>query len=462
MRPSIWQDHSSRRQKPMKKIVILGAGRSATACIRYLLDRSAENGWTVTVGDLDLEQAERKIGGHSSGEAVPFDIKDRNLRQELLGGADCVISLLPARMHPLIARTCLDLGKHLVTASYVSDSLRRLHSRAKKKGLVFLNEVGLDPGIDHMSAMRIIDRIKEQGGRITCFDSSTGGLIAPASDDNPWHYKFTWNPRNVILAGHGGARFLHHDQYKFIPYHQLFKRTEIVSIPGWGDFEIYGNRDSLKYQQTYGLENISTMFRGTIRRPGFCESWDIFVQMGMTDDSYFMNDSETMTYREYTNRFMKFDPTLSVEEKLERDMGLVPDSAVIERLRWTGIFDDKPIGLKKATPAHVLQHLLEEKWSLKPDDRDMIVMLHRIGYTLQGEEHGIVSHLVVEGEDPDNTAMSKTVGLPVAIAARLIMENKVKSRGVLLPLERDIYDPILDELKEHGIRFIEEQRNFFI
>ena len=446
----------------MKKIIILGAGRSATACIRYLLDRSAKNGWTIIVGDIDLEQAERKIGGHSNGKAVPFDIKDRNLRQELLGEADCVISLLPARMHPLIARTCLDLGKHLVTASYVSDSLRRLHSRAKKKGLIFLNEVGLDPGIDHMSSMRIITRIREQGGHITCFDSSTGGLIAPVSDDNPWRYKFTRNPRNVILAGQGGARFLHHGQYKFIPYHQLFKRTEIVSIPGWGEFEIYGNRDSLKYQQTYGFEDISTMFRGTIRRPGFCETWDIFVQMGMTDDSYFMSKSETMTYREYTNRFMKYDPELSVEDKLGRDMGLAPDSAIMERLRWTGIFDDRPIGIKKATPAQVLQHLLEEKWSLKPDDRDMIVMLHRIGYTIQGEEHGIVSHLIVEGENPDNTAMAKTVGLPVAIATRLIMENKVKPRGVLLPLDRDIYDPILDEMKEHGLRFIEEQSHFCI
>ena len=446
----------------MKKIIILGAGRSATACIRYLLDRSEKNDWTIIVGDIDLKQAERKIGDHRNGKAVLFDIKDRSLRQELLGKADCVISLLPARMHPVIARTCLDLGKHMVTASYVSDAMRKLHARAKKKGLIFLNEVGLDPGIDHMSAMKIIDRIRSRGGRITCFDSSTGGLIAPASDDNPWHYKFTWNPRNVILAGQGGARFLHHGQYKFIPYHQLFKRTELVSIPGWGDFEIYGNRDSLKYQKTYGLEDISTMFRGTIRRPGFCETWDIFVQLGMTDDSYLMADSESMTYREYTNRFMKFDPRFAVEEKLARNMNLAPDSEIMDRLRWTGIFDDRPIGLDKASPAQVLQALLEEKWRLKSDDRDMIVMLHRIGFELDGKESGVVSSLVVEGENQDSTAMARTVGLPVGIAARLVLEEKISSRGVLLPLEKDIYNPILDELEEHGIRFIEENKIFCI
>ncbi len=336
--------------------------------------------------------------------------------------------------------------------------MQAMDQEAKSKGLLFLNELGLDPGIDHMSAIKLIHHLKEQGAAIEGFESFTGGLIAPESDNNPWHYKFTWNPRNVILAGQGGAvKFLHNGRYKYIPYHKLFDRTEIIHIDGYGDFEGYANRDSLKYIDLYGLQGVKTMYRGTFRRPPFCKAWHVLAQIGATDDSYVMEDSENMTYRDFINTFLKYREKDSVEIKLAYYLGIDVDGDEMRLLTWAGLFEKKKIGLKRATPAQILQHLFEQKWALESGDKDMIVMWHLFNYRLNGEVHRLESAMVVLGDDQLNTAMAKTVGLPIGFAAKHILNGNIQARGVCLPLQADIYEPILQELEAFDIRFIEKQ-----
>jgi saccharopine dehydrogenase-like NADP-dependent oxidoreductase len=444
----------------MKRILVLGAGLSTTSLIRYLLEKSGDHEWQVTIGDIDLNRARKKIGGHPNAIAVNFDIFNEEQRDLFISSSDIVISMLPARMHQLVAGICLKHRKHLVTASYVSEEIKQMDEQARKLGILFLNEIGLDPGLDHMSAMKMIDRIKSEGGKPDIFESNTGGLVAPGSDNNPWRYKFTWNPRNVILAGQNGARFLHNGKFKYIPYHKIFQRYEIIKVLDLGEFEVYPNRDSLKYKEEYGLDEISTMFRGTIRRPGFCDAWDALVQIGATDDSYVVEFPGEMTYRDFTNSFIAYNITDPLETKLARYLNIPPEGEVMKKLEWLGLFDRKPVGIKNLTPARILQHLLQEKWKLDPADKDMIVMQHQFEYLLGDKRKRIVSSLVVIGKDSHETAMSVTVGLPLGIAVKLILEGKILSTGVRIPTTPEFYDPILSELEEYGIRFIETGDNF--
>jgi len=442
----------------MRKIFIIGAGLSSSTLIKYLLDNSEEQNWKVLIGDLSVDSANKKINGHPNGEAIKFDINDANLRDKLISEADIVVSMLPASMHYSVAEACIRFGKNMVTASYVSDEIKALDEQAKEKGLLLLNEIGVDPGIDHMSAMQVIDRIKEQGGEITEFESNTGGLVAPKYDNNPWNYKFTWNPRNVVVAGQGTAsQFLHNGKYKYIPYHKLFERTERINILDLGEFEAYPNRDSLQYQKLYGLENVRTMFRGTIRRPGFSRAWNVFVQLGATYDNFIYEDSEHHTYREFINSFTKYCVKKDIEQKIAEYLNLDPESAIMYKIRWTGIFEDKVIGLKKATPAKILQHLLEQKWKMDEDDKDMIVMQHKFVYELNGKKKRLLASMIVYGEDQTHTAMSITVGTPVAIAVKMILNGKITAKGVKIPIEKNIYEPILKELEDYKMKFVEEE-----
>jgi saccharopine dehydrogenase-like NADP-dependent oxidoreductase len=440
----------------MQTILVLGAGLSSTSLIKYLLEHAGRS-WKVRVGDINLEHALAGIGDHPSGEAFRFDAHQAPMREEEIRNADVVISLLPAGLHHMVAETCVELGKNMVTASYLSPAIKKLDRAAREKGIVLMNECGLDPGIDHMSSMQMIARINDEGGRLIAFESSTGGLVAPGFENNPWQYKFTWNPRNVVLAGSEGARFLHNGKFKYIPYHKVFSRFETITVPGFGAFEVYGNRDSLTYRDTYGLHNLETMFRGTIRRPGFCEAWDIFVQLGATDDSYVMEDTEHMTYREFVNSFMAYETAVPVESKLARYLGFREDSEMMDRLRWLGIFEEKKIGVPGLSPARVLQKILEEKWRLDPGDKDMIVMQHQFDFILEGVHRKRNATMVYIGQDTRQTAMSMTVGLPLALTARLILEGRYSLTGVQLPTHPDIYNPVLSELADHGIRFVEEE-----
>ena len=441
----------------MKNILVIGAGRSAPTLIKYLLEQSGNNDWRVKVGDILLDLASERINGHENGRAIAFDVLDSQQRQKEISVADVVVSMLPPSMHIDVAKDCVELGKHMVTASYVSDEMNDLNEAAKKKGVVLLNEIGVDPGLDHLSSMDILEKIKAKGGLLTSFESFTGGLVAPESDNNPWNYKFTWNPRNVVLAGQEVVKFIQEGKYKYIPYHKVFNRIEKININGYGSFEGYANRDSLKYREVYGIDDIPTLYRGTLRRPGFCRAWDLFVQLGATDDSYTMENTEKMTHREFINSFVFYHPGDSVKLKVAYHMGIGIESDELEKLTWLGLFDDTVVGLKNATPAQILQHILEKKWTLEPDDKDMIVMMHRVFYKINGSLKRLISELVVKGDDSTYTAMAKTVGLPMAIATKHIANGVINSPGVLLPITKEIYEPTLKELSQYGIEFVERE-----
>lgn len=443
----------------MRNILIIGAGRSATSLIDYLLDKSVAENLHLTIGDLSAELAEKKTKGHPNATPIAFDIFNEQQRKEQISRADIVISMLPAHLHLEVAKDCITYKKHMVTASYISPAMQELDEQVKANGLVFMNEIGLDPGIDHMSAMKILDSIREQGGKVMLFESFCGGLVAPESDNNLWNYKFTWNPRNVVLAGQGGAaKFIQEGNYKYIPYNKLFRRTEIMDVEGYGRFEGYANRDSLKYRSVYGLEDAHTLYRGTLRRVGFSKSWNMFIQLGMTDDTYIMDNSETMSYRDFVNAFLPYHPSDSVELKLRHILKIDQDGSQWQKLEELDLFNpNKIVGLPNATPAQILEKILSDKWTLSPDDKDMIVMYHKIGYELNGKKEQIDATMVCIGENQTYTAMAKTVGLPVAMAALRILNGEITTPGVQLPITKEVYEPILTELEEFGVVFNEKQ-----
>lgn len=442
----------------MKKILVIGAGRSSSSMIKYFLQHAAKENWFVRVGDMNLELAQEKVGNSKFGEAFKFNALNPGERWQELQGKDLVVSMLPASLHVEIVKDCIKQGIHVITPSYISNEMKALDEEAKKAGVLVMNEIGVDPGMDHMSAKKILDDITEQGGKLDSFESFTGGLVAPESDNNPWNYKFTWNPRNVVIAGQGGAaKFIQEGQYKYIPYHKLFRRTEIIEIDGFGKFEGYANRDSLKYRSIYELDDIPTIYRGTLRRVGFCRAWNMFVQLGATDDSYVLEGSENMTYRDFINSFLAYDPHNSVELKLRYYLNIEQDDYVWEKLEWLGIFSDKKVGLKDATPAQILQKILEDKWTLEENDKDMIVMWHKFTYWLNNEFKEIHSSLVYIGADQTYTAMSDTVGLPVAICAKMILNGTITMTGVQLPIYREIYEPVMNELETLGMKYVEKQ-----
>lgn len=441
----------------MNNILVIGAGKSSSTLIKYLLENAKQEDWKILVSDRDKQSIIDKTKNHELSEAIEIDILDASLREPLIERSDVVISMLPARFHMDVINDCIRFKKHVITPSYVNDEIRALDEEAKNAGIIIMNELGLDPGIDHMSAMRILDKIRERGDEIKYFESFTGGLIAPASDDNPWNYKFTWNPRNVVIAGQGSAaKFIQHGRYKYIPYNRLFRRSEVIELNGYGRFEGYANRDSLKYRSIYGIENIPTIYRGTLRRVGFGRAWNYLVQLGATDDSYLMEGSGSMTHRDFVNSFLPYNPHDSVELKFRHYMKIDQDDEVWDKLLWLGLFEKTPIGLDKdATPAQILQKIMEKKMHLGPDDKDMIIMYHKIGFEGNGVHKEVKSWLVAIGEDQTYTAMSDTVGLPLGIFTKYLLRGDIKSRGVQLPIHKEVYNPVLDELETYGIKFQE-------
>ena len=376
-----------------------------------------------------------------------------------------MISMLPAFMHMDVLKDCLRLKKHVITPSYVPDALWPMDAEFKQAGLIVLNEMGLDPGIDHMSAMRILDRIRSEGGTMEVFESYCGGLVAPESDDNLWGYKFSWNPRNVILAGQGGsAKYIDGGVTKYIPYHKLFQRTVQVHVPGFGSFDGYANRDSLKYRSHYGIDGIPTLKRGTLRKAGFSIAWDTFVQLGCTDDSFIMELGADATWSDYMNAFLPPAAGRDTRTNLAYYLNLNPEGEVMKKLDELRIFGPdlngsagERIGKSGLSPAGLLQHLLEQRWVLGPNDKDLVVMWHRFRYTKDEQAHEIHASLAVVGQDQTYTAMARTVGLPIAMACKLVLNGKLADRGVLLPLKPAIYDPVLDELEDHGVVFDERE-----
>ena len=437
---------------------MLGAGRSTSVLIHYLLEHASQWSAVITVGDQSYEAALAKVENHSSGNAVAFDAMNEPLRKEQIAGHDIIVSMLPPAMHLLVAQDCIHFKKHLLTASYVSPELQLLNEEVKKAGLLFMCEMGLDPGIDHMSAMKIIHGIQMNGGEIISFKSGTGGLVAPEYDDNPWHYKITWNPRNVVLAGQSTAQYLENGIQKFVPYHRIFTTTEKFKITNFGKFEAYPNRDSLAYISKYRLSGIKTILRLTLRKEGFCEAWDALVQLGLTEDSYVLPKTNHMTYSEWLEGYLPEKKKWKGKSLRTRvSKFLDAKDGTIERMEWLGLFSNEKIPLESGTPAQILQELIERKWRMEPADNDMIIMRHEIDYILEGKKLNNVSTLILKGEDATHTAMAKTVGLPLGIMVRLLLQYEVFLTGVHIPVMTQVYEPVLKELETYGINFRDEE-----
>ncbi len=499
----------------MKKILLFGAGKSATILIDYLISNAEKEGWHLTVVDADINLAQSKIGLSPFGKAVSFDINNDADRSASISEADIVISLLPPSLHSIVAKTCIRLNKNLLTASYIDDEIRNLQPEIAGRQLLFLCEMGLDPGIDHMSAMKIFDKIRAEGGDIFSFRSHCGGLVAPESDDNPWHYKISWNPRNILLAGKSGAHYRENGEEKNVKYEELFTADRMVEIPEAGYFCWYPNRDSLSYAPLYGLENAKTFIRTTLRHPDFMFGWKNVIDLKLTDETplYEMNGKTLMDFFKAhmeKNGFgdwlqkklsERFDQTKELLEKLmelveaekeaedsggdvDKDFMVVgkdgnlqnmdlekikTDAAEIvahkmheanltlKQLFFLGMDDDETrVNKGFCSAADVMELALQKKLALQPQDKDMIIMLHEIGSEVKGHKSEIRSSLVVKGEDGLRTAMAKTVGLPLGIAAKFILNGTIQLTGLHIPTNKEIYEPVLKELEEHGIKFHEE------
>ncbi len=499
----------------MKEILLFGAGKAATVLIEYIIENTAQENWKLTVVDADLGLAQSKIGNAGRASAISFDIHNSEERVRHIKHSDIVISLLPAALHYLVAQDCVACNKDLLTASYVDEHIKRLQPEIEKRKLLFLGEMGLDPGIDHMSAMKVINEIHEKGGEITSFKSHCGGLVAPESDDNPWHYKISWNTRNVVLAGKAGAHFRENGAEKKLPYEALFTADRLVDIPEIGYLSWYPNRDSLSYSKTYGLESASTFIRTTLRHPDFMYGWKNIIDLKLTDETpQYETDGKSLyeLFREHMDqhgfgewlgekineRFSKTKETLEnlmklleAEQEAENEGESLPDSflsadkegnlenieigdvknkaaafvahnmhetnLILKQLFFLGL-DDKETIVNKGlcSAADILQFALEKKLALRPYDKDMIVMLHEFEYLLNGKKSFVNSLLVVKGEESVHTAMAKTVGLPLGIAAKLILNGKIRLTGLHIPTSKEIYEPVLKELETQGIKFQEE------
>ena len=441
----------------MRKILIVGAGKSSPYLIKYLLDNSQKEELKLHIVDLSTNHL-LKYQKNNRCRVSSINLSNEEERDKFISEVDLVISMLPAKFHIILAKTCIKFKKNLLTASYVSDEMKTLDNEIKNNGLLFLNEMGLDPGIDHMSAKKIIDNLIKKGSKINSFKSYTGGLIAPESDNNKWNYKFTWNPRNVILAGQGvPAKYIENKKYKYITYNRLFKTTEKIKIKGYGEFEVYPNRDSLKYRNIYSLNNIETMIRGTIRKVGFSESWNMFIKLGLTNDDFKISNSKGMSYRDYLNCFLPFDKNLSIEDKLAKVLSISKNDKNWNKLTEIDIFSSaRKIPLENASPAEVLEFILKDSWKLEKQDKDMIVMYHEFEYENKTRsKEKVLSTMVCKGDDDVYTAMAKTVGLPLAISSLLILNDKINLNGIQTPLYSNIYNPVLEELRKFGINFEE-------
>lgn len=441
-----------------KVILVLGAGRSSSSLIAHLLGQAEVEGWEIHVGDLSLAAAEAKVGNHACGVAFALSGEDNSERDARIASADLVISMLPAFMHVEVARVAIAAGVNVITPSYVSPEMKALDAEARAAGVLVLNEVGLDPGIDHMSAMQVIDEIRAKGGRMVGFASYCGGLVAPASDDNPWHYKLSWNPRNVVLAGQGGsATFLDQGRVRVVPPHRTFQTLTPIEVDGRA-YDGYPNRDSLGYRELYGLHDVETLVRGTLRCAGFSPSWDVLVQLGMVRDDATLTWAEGISWADWTRTFLPADAEVgrTVRDAVRHVTGAGEDD--LDRLAWLGLFDeasgpDRVTG----TPAQIVEALVTVKWVLRPEDRDMIVMWHRFDYELNGERKARTSSLCLEGKDSVFTAMSDTVGLPMALAVKPLLNGEFGTTGVDVPMSRTYYEPLLKGLEELGIRFVEQE-----
>jgi len=438
----------------MKKVLVLGAGLVTRPLVRYLLDQPD---FHVTVATRTVSKADALVTGRPRGTTLTLLADDTEKLAKLINEHDLAVSLLPAPLHPVVADLCIKHRKHMVTTSYLSPAIKALDGPAREAGVTILNEIGVDPGIDHMSAMRIIEDVKARGGRIVSFRSYCGGLPAPEANDNPFGYKFSWSPRAVCTAGKSSARFREDGKQVDIPGPELFTCVHPLYVEGIGQLEAYPNRDSLGYVELYGLEGIETMFRGTLRYPGWCETLKKIVDLGLLDETPITYPAGT-TYAQFVGQFLKSRPSGDARKDLAAQLGLDAASPILDRLEWLGLFSDETIAItgKETTPLDVLGSRMEQKMKYQPGERDMIVLCH---YFVAGFESGpderITSTMIDYGQPGGDSSMARTVSLPAAIGVRLILTGGLMTPGVHIPVTKEIYNPVLDELASLGIRCME-------
>jgi len=448
----------------MKRILVLGAGKSSPYLIDYFLKHSEENDWFVTVGDLDLELAHSRIAGYARADAIEFDVNDSELRSAQIGKADVVINMLAPRFQYVVALTCVMLGKHMISVSYEDQRIRELERDAVRKGVLILTEIGLDPGIDHMSAADLIHRIKKDGGIVRSFESYGGGLPAPDSLNNPLKYVISWNPRNVVMAGENGAQYLENGKIKIIPYHNVFQHTWTLEVDGLGMMEAYPNRDSLYYQKKYGFDDADTVIRGTIRFPGWSETWFQIVRLGLPNEKLTIPDLKNKTFAELTEMFLPANGggMGNIEQRVANFLKISPTGEIIDKMRWLGLFSNEKIGIEAQTSAEVMIHLISERLKLTEDARDMVILLHRLEVEYPKQNHRkerIVSTMINYGEKAGFSSMAKSVGLPAALVAKLLLKEELPLTGCHIPTHPAIYKVVMDELAQEGFSFNEKREN---
>jgi saccharopine dehydrogenase-like NADP-dependent oxidoreductase len=437
----------------MKQILILGAGLVARPAVRYLLEK---NGLQVVLADQKVDKAEAIIAGHGNGKAVRMDVKDGTLLARQVSTADIVVSLLPWTLHPVIARLCLTHGKHLVTASYVQDKMQAFDTPAREKGLIFLNEVGVDPGLDHMSAMQIIDKVKLDGGRIDSFFSYCGGLPALESNNNPLGYKFSWSPEGAMLAATNDGRYMEHGKIIEVPGEELFKHYWLKSVPGAGVFEAYVNRDALPYLNIYGIEDAAGIYRGTLRNIGYCETWDFIKQLGLLNQKMKF-DFDEVSPREVLANIVNC-PVKDLRKSVCAYLNIPEHSLTLKKLEWLGLLSDRKLKIGTASVFEMFAHTLKNRLVYDEGEMDLLVMHHEFEAIYPDmPRQRIQSTLIDCGIRGEDSSMSRTVGYPVGIAASLLVQEKITMTGVLRPVHPQIYEPILAECWRMGICFKERR-----
>lgn len=439
----------------MQTILVAGAGKSSIYLIQYLLSHASRNKWKVIVADGSEEAIREKIGNNPYAEMAVIDITNDAQRGGLVQRADIVVSLMPPTLHIHLAKDCLKYKKNLITSSYVSPEMKEMDKAVKEAGLMFMCEMGLDPGIDHMTASQIIHSIQRVAASITTFKSYCGGLIAPESDNNPWHYKFSWNPKNIITAGADGAKYLSNGKEVDVPHEKIFDNAKKIKVDGLGQLAYYANRDSMRYLELYDLPDVKNFLRATLRYPSFCKGWNAIIALGLTTDKDDI-DTTKLSYAEWLRSKTQCAATAPLQIHIATRLHLEKDDRILSMLQWLGLFSDTIIGLGKTNSAQIMLDLLLKKWDMAPEDKDMVVMQHEIEYLHRDKKIKLTSSMVIKGEDRNHSAMAKTVGLPMGILARLVLNKKlVPPTGVLIPTIPSIYRPVLTELRHHGINFTE-------